>query len=52
MIVQGKDNLGGVLEVLNWDVGWEELIPNEEDEVQEMPDLDFLAVSGVLSVLV
>ena len=34
MVVQGKDNLGGVLEIFDWGVGWEGSIPNKENEVQ------------------
>ena len=35
MVVQGKTDMGGILEVLDWVVSWEELIPNKEEEVQE-----------------
>ena len=37
LIVQSKDDLGCVPEVFNWGVSWEDLIPNEEDEVHEGP---------------
>ena len=50
LVVQGKDDLGGVLEIFNWGVGWEESIPNEEDEFQEGPKLDCLAVTDALGV--
>ena len=35
MIFQGKDNLGGILEVLNRGVSWEDLVPDKEKELQE-----------------
>ena len=37
MVVYGKGNLGGVLEMFDWVISWEELILNEEDEVKEGP---------------
>ena len=52
MVIQGKDNMGGVLEMFDWGIIWEDLIPNEEDEVQEGPELDFLAVTGALGVFI
>ena len=39
-----------MIEVINRGDSWEVPIPNEEDEVQEGPELDCLAVSGVLGV--
>ena len=48
LFVKGKYDLGGVLEMFNWSVGWEESTPNEEDEVHEGPELDCLAVAGAL----
>ena len=38
------------MEMSDWGVGWEESIPNEEDKVQEGPELDCLAVTGALDV--
>ena len=35
MVVQGEDDLCGVLEVLYWDVDGEEMVPDEEHEFQE-----------------
>ena len=35
LVVEGKDNMSGVLEVLNQGVLWEDSIPNEEYEVQK-----------------
>ena len=35
MVVQGEDDLCGVLEVLYWDVDREEMVPDEEHEFQE-----------------
>ena len=39
-----------MLKVLGGGVGWEELVPHEEDEVQEGPELDYYAVAGALGV--
>ena len=41
-----------MLEVLDWGVGWEELVPHKEDGVHEGPELDYSAVAGVLGVFV
>ena len=43
--------MGGMLEVINRGDSWEDPISNEEDEVQEGPELDCLTVSGALGVL-
>ena len=51
LVVQGEGDLGGVLEVFNWSIIWEDSFLNEEDEVQEGAELDFLAVTGALGVL-
>ena len=51
LVVQGGDNLRGVLEVLNWGVGWEELLPDEEHKFQEGPELDCPTVACALGVL-
>ena len=32
LVIKGKDNLSGVLEVLNWGGGWEELVPDKDNE--------------------
>ena len=37
IVVQVKDDLGGILEVCNWGISWEESIPDEEYELQEGP---------------
>ena len=29
--------MGGMLEVLDWGIYWEELVPNKKDEVYEGP---------------
>ena len=50
LVFQGKDDLGGVLEMFYWGISWEELITNEEDEVQEVSELDCSAVTGALGV--
>ena len=51
LVVQGKENLGALLEILNGGIVWEEMIPSEEDEVQEWLELDCPEMSGVLGVL-
>ena len=33
LVVQGEDNRGGILEMINGGVGGEELVPDEENEV-------------------
>ena len=40
LVIQGEANLGYVLEVINWCVTWEELVPNEKNEFQEGPEMD------------
>ena len=32
LVIKGKENLSGVLEVLNWGGGWEELVPDKDNE--------------------
>ena len=50
LVVHGDDDLSGILEVLDWDVGWEESVPHKEDKVHEGPELDILVVAGALGV--
>ena len=50
LVFQGEDNMSGILEALNWGVGWEELVPDEEHESQEGPELECPAVACVLAV--
>ena len=50
LVVQGKDDLGGVMGMFYWGVTWEELIHNKEDEVQEWMELDCLVVTGAIGV--
>ena len=50
LVVQGKDDLGGLLEIFDWGDSWEESIPNKEDEVQERPEVDCSTVAGALGV--
>ena len=50
LVVHSDKDMGCVLEVFDWGVRWDSSIPNEEDEVQEGPDLDCLAVTGILVV--
>ena len=42
MVVQGEDNLSGVLELLNQGVGWEELFPEEEKKFSRGQNCTFL----------
>ena len=51
LVIKGKDNLSGVLEVLNWGGGWEELVPDKDNEFQERLELDCPAVGRTLGVL-
>ena len=30
LVVQGEEYMRGILEVLNWCVGWEDMVPNKE----------------------
>ena len=48
LVVQGEDDLCGVLEVLGWGVGREEMPPNEEQKFQEGLEQDFPAVAFAL----
>ena len=50
LFVQGEDNLSSVLELLNGGVFWEELVPHEEDEFNEEPELGCSLVAGALGV--
>ena len=50
LVVQGKDDLGGVLEIFDWGISWEESIPNGEEKVQEGPECACLAVTSALDV--
>ena len=50
LVVQGKDDLRGVTEMFNWAVGWEESIPNKEDEAQKGPEFDCSTVTSALGV--
>ena len=51
LIVQGKENLGDVLEIINVGIDWEELIPNQEEKVQEGTELDCPEMSCALGVI-
>ena len=52
LVVQGEDNLISVLELPDGGVGWEELVPHEEDKAHEGPELDCSPVAGALGVFV
>ena len=48
LVFQGEEDLFGMLEMINWGVGVEEIIPHEEHNVQEGPELDFPVMACVL----
>ena len=48
LVIQGKDDISGVLEMFDWGIGWEESI--EENKVHEGPELDCSAVSDAFGV--
>ena len=50
MVVQGEDDLCGVLEVLDRGIDREDMAPNEEHKFQEGPEHGCPAVSRVLGV--
>ena len=50
LVVQGKNNLSHLVEVLDWGVHGENTVPDEEHKVQEGPELDCPAVAGALRV--
>ena len=52
MVVQGKDDLCGIMKVLNWGVCWEEMVSDEEHTFQEGPELDCPVATRALDVLV
>ena len=52
MVVQGNDDLGVVLEMLNCGIGWEDSITNEEDKFQEGPELEGSEVTGAIGVFI
>ena len=51
LVIQGEENLGGVLEVLNRGTRWEELVPDKENEFQEGPELNCPVVACAFGVL-
>ena len=50
LVVQGKNNLSHLVEVLDWGVHGENTVPDEEHKVQEGPELDCPAVACALGV--
>ena len=50
LIVEGDDNLGGLVEMLCRSIPGGEEVPEEEHEVHEGPELDRPAVAGALHV--
>ena len=51
LVVQGKDNICDVLEMLNGGIIWEESIPNEEEKVQYGKVLDCTGISWALGLI-
>ena len=49
-VVQGMDDLSLMLEVLDWDVGWEESVPHKEVKFREGTELDCFTVASTLGV--
>ena len=50
LVVQGEDDLRGLLEIINQGVGWEGLVPDKEQKFQEGLELDCHAVARALGV--
>ena len=50
MVVQGKDNLCGMMKVLDWGVGRDDIVPDKEHELQEGPELDCPVMACALVV--
>ena len=50
LIVEGGENLGGLVEILSRSVPGEEEVPGEEHEVHEGSELDRLAVAGEICI--
>ena len=51
LVVQGEDDLGDMLEPLDWGVGREEGVADKEDEVLEWTELDCPVMAVALGVL-
>ena len=50
LVVQGEDDLGDVLKLLNQGVCEEEIVPDEEHKLQEGPELDCPLMACALGV--
>ena len=50
LVVQGEDDLSGMLEVFNGGAIWEDSVPHEYGKVHEGAELDCSTVAGVLGV--
>ena len=50
LLVQGEDNLCGMLNVLDQGVGGDEVVPDEEHKFQEGPELDCPEVACALGI--
>ena len=50
MVVQGEDDLCGMLKVLDWGVSGDEMVPDEEQELQEGTKLDCPVVACALGI--
>ena len=51
LVVQGEDDLCGMLKVLDWGVRGDEMIPDEEHKIQEGTELDCPVVAYALGIL-
>ena len=50
LVVQGEDDLGDMLKLLDHGVCGEEIVPNEEHKLQEGPKLDCAVMACSLGV--
>ena len=50
LVVQGEDDLCGMLKVLGWGVGGDEMAPDEEHKIQEGPELGCPVVVDTIGV--
>ena len=50
LVVQGEDDLGGMLKVIDRGVSRDDMVPNKEHKFQEGPGLNFTVVARALDV--
>ena len=51
LVVQGEDDMGGMLGTLDGGIGRDEIVSSEEHEFQQGTELDGSAMTGALGVL-